>query len=340
MKERDLITLWLSWKKEREGAGFSQKQLAADAGISQTYLSNILTGIRNPGTKTLVKMAETLGLSMAEFYVGPPLVTNSNSKDSFPETDLDPSDSSSPTRSRSRADTPETIQYDDEEAAQPAMETIETDTDESPPFSISDYDGEPEKTGLALSDTTPDQLEKLFDSVGIPLADLFSKPTDMKFLKKSEQSKVPQEEESPQKNVRTARGMTNDQIPLLNRPPGGDFYLWLDSDLWEKHTPRISCCSVEGKHVFAIRVPDDSMEPDLHQSDILIINPDNKFIYIDGGIGMVVRNKRFYVRRIYIHKENYLLIPLNTAYKMETTPIEETRIYKVALWVPSIQRKF
>jgi len=38
MKERDLITQWLSWKKERDGAGFSQKQLAADAGISQTYL--------------------------------------------------------------------------------------------------------------------------------------------------------------------------------------------------------------------------------------------------------------------------------------------------------------
>ena len=338
MKERDLITQWLSWKKEREGAGFSQKQLAADAGINQTYLSNILTGMRNPGTKTLVKMAETLGLSMAEFYAGPPLDTNS--EDSFPGTDLDPSNSSSPARSRSRADAPETIRYDDEESTQPDLETVEPDTDESPPFSISDYEGEPEKTGLALSDTTPDQLEKLFDSVGIPLADLFSMPTDLKPAEKPEQPKVPQEEESPQKQVRTACGMTNDQIPLLNRPPGGDFYRWLDSDLWEKHAPRISCCSVEGKHVFAIRVPDDSMEPDLHQSDILIINPDDKFIFIDGGIGIVVRNKRFYVRRIYIHKGDYLLIPSNTAYKMETTPIEETRIYKVALWVPSIQGKF
>ncbi len=338
MKERDLITQWLSWKKEQDGAEFSQKQVAADAGISQTYLSNILKGWRNPGTKTLVKMAETLGLSMAEFYAGPPLDTNS--EDSFSGTDLDPSNSSFPALSRSRADALKKIQHDDEEIAQPTPETVESDTDESPPFSISGYEGEPEKTGLALCDTTPDQLKKLFDSVGIPLADLFSMPTDMKNPKNSEQPKEPQEEESPQKYVRTTSGMTNDQIPLLDRPPGGDFYRWLESDLWEKHATRISCCNVEGKSVFAIRAPDDSMEPDLHQSDILIINPDSKFISIDGGIGMVVRNKRFYIRRIYIHKGDYLLIPSNTTYKMETTPIEETRIYKVALWVPSIQGKF
>jgi len=337
MKERDLIEQWLSWKKTHEGPGFSQKQLSADAGISQTYLSNIMTGMRNPGTKTIEKIAGALSLSMAEFYAGPPTGA-APPDDSSPGTGFDRSNSLS---ARPRGDAAvDVIQYDDEKSALPEQVPVEPDSAESLPESVSDFECEPEKTGLALSDTTPDQLEKLFDSVGIPLADLFSMPAVLKLPNKPDQPKTPSEDEGHHKHDRTAERTFNDQIPLLSRPPAGDFSRWLCSNDWEIHLPRISCCSVEGNHVFAIRVPDDSMKPDLHQSDILIINPDDKFIFIDGGIGITVCNKRFYVRKIFIHKGDYLLIPSNSAYKMETAPIEETRIYKISLWVPAVQGKF
>jgi len=338
MKERDLIEQWLSWKKAQEGSGFSQKQMAADAGLSQTYLSNIMTGMRNPGTKTLEKLAGALSLSMAEFYAGPPL--GAAPPDVFsPGTGLDRSNAKVSARRRSDTAAVDVIRYEDEEYGPPDQESIESDTTESQPVSEFDYEGEPEKTGLALSDTTPDQLEKLFDSVGIPLAELFSMPTDLKPLKKPEPSKTFSEEE-PQKRDRTAERTVNNQIPLLIRPLGGDFSRWLSSSSWEKHAPRISCCSIEGNHVFAVRVSDDSMKPDMYQGDILIVNPDDKFIAIDGGIGIVVQSMRFVVRKIYIHKGDYLLIPSNSAYKMEAAPIEETRIYKIALWIPAGQGNF
>ncbi|MFC1608387.1 helix-turn-helix domain-containing protein, partial [Candidatus Latescibacterota bacterium] len=71
MKKRDLLLQWLSWKKSKDGVAFSQKKLASRAGISPTYLSNIITGSRNPGTKTLERIADALDITMADFYAGP-----------------------------------------------------------------------------------------------------------------------------------------------------------------------------------------------------------------------------------------------------------------------------
>ena len=71
MNERELIQRWISWK-ERTGSSFSQRKLAESAGISPTYLSSILTGARNAGTKTVERIATVVGVSISEFYGGPP----------------------------------------------------------------------------------------------------------------------------------------------------------------------------------------------------------------------------------------------------------------------------
>jgi phage repressor protein C with HTH and peptisase S24 domain len=44
---------------------------------------------------------------------------------------------------------------------------------------------------------------------------------------------------------------------------------------------------VKGKHVFAIRVEGDSMVPDLHPGDVLVINPERAFTNFKGGIGVM-----------------------------------------------------
>lgn len=71
MNERDLIRNWMVWKEKQAGESFSQKALAKDAGLSPTYLSSILTGTRNAGSKTMERIAAAFGVSRAEFYAGP-----------------------------------------------------------------------------------------------------------------------------------------------------------------------------------------------------------------------------------------------------------------------------
>lgn len=53
-------------KAIRKKTGFSQKQVANAAGISQPTYSNIENGKRNPTLKTLRKIAEALGCSVGE----------------------------------------------------------------------------------------------------------------------------------------------------------------------------------------------------------------------------------------------------------------------------------
>lgn len=326
MKERDLIIKWLSWKKTRDGSSFSQKKLAVESGISPTYLSNIITGMRNPGTKTLERIAGALGLNMAEFYAGPSQLSFQISAENTV-----PYKTVNGRAAVSNLSLSEGMPGSNAERPETAMEPTLDDTG---------FEREPEKTGLALSDTSPDQLEKLFDTVGVPLADLFSLSSEHVPPKESKQPEKTAKPDGEKEKNDVKEEKESDQIPLLTRAPSGDFQEWFDGRDWEKFSPRISRCSVDGSRVYAVQVFNNSMAPDLHKGDVLILNPDDKFTAIDGGICVVIKNGRFLARKIYLHKGEYLLIPSNSSFKMETAPIEGTKIFRIVLWIPAAKGKF
>ena len=341
MKERDMITQWISWKKTREGSAFAQKKLAKDAGISPTYLSNIITGVRNPGTKTLERIAGALGITMAEFYDGPDkLALNTRDDSTLSTADVpDWTGVSVPTVQEDTAPQLDTVPANGEYQAAQDSEQIGLDSTGDASGSEAEEGKESEKTGLALSDTSPDQLEKLFDTVGVSMADLFTIPLGKTLVLPVEQ---PEKEviQTPKDEEKQKVSVASGKIPLLKNAPSRDFKKWFEGNSWMSSSPLISRYGVEGSYVFAVLITNDSMAPDLHKGDVLIINPEDKFIAIEGGIGVVINNGQFITRKIYIHKGDYLLIPSNSSYKMNVSPIDETQIFKIALRVHVAQGKF
>lgn len=53
-------------KQLRESAGLSRSELAQEAGISQVFLTKLEQGERRPSPRTLVKLAEAMGLSISD----------------------------------------------------------------------------------------------------------------------------------------------------------------------------------------------------------------------------------------------------------------------------------
>ncbi|HSA39234.1 MAG TPA: helix-turn-helix transcriptional regulator, partial [Mycobacterium sp.] len=56
-------------KAQREGAQVSIRQLAARAGVSNPYLSQIERGLRNPSAEVLGQIAKALTVSAEVLYV-------------------------------------------------------------------------------------------------------------------------------------------------------------------------------------------------------------------------------------------------------------------------------
>jgi transcriptional regulator with XRE-family HTH domain len=52
----------------RERTGLSQEQLAEKAGIHRTYLGGVERGERNLGLKNVFRIAEALGIAVAELF--------------------------------------------------------------------------------------------------------------------------------------------------------------------------------------------------------------------------------------------------------------------------------
>ena len=50
-------------REEREARGLSQEQLALEAGMKRSYLSELERGLRNPSVRALGRLAEALGIS-------------------------------------------------------------------------------------------------------------------------------------------------------------------------------------------------------------------------------------------------------------------------------------
>ena len=51
-------------REKRQEKGISQNQLAKLAGISQPYMNQIETGVRNPTLPTLMKICDILDISL------------------------------------------------------------------------------------------------------------------------------------------------------------------------------------------------------------------------------------------------------------------------------------
>lgn len=66
--ENFYIKLAKNIKCLREQAGLTQEQLAEKAGISLDFMGKIEVNIKNPGLKTIFKLALALNISPAEFF--------------------------------------------------------------------------------------------------------------------------------------------------------------------------------------------------------------------------------------------------------------------------------
>ena len=129
-------------------------------------------------------------------------------------------------------------------------------------------------------------------------------------------------------------------VPLLTDIRCAEGVNWIDSypvGVGEAWVPRYG---VEGKNVFAVRVIGDSMVPDLYPGDILIINPDVPFTNFKGGIGVIQHGETYLIRKIYKVGDMYNLVPSNELYEPDTAPVKDTRIFKVAQWIPKAKGKF
>lgn len=61
-----VVTLARNIRRLREEAGLSQEQLAFDAGMKRSYLSDMERGVRNPTVRALARIAVALKVEPGE----------------------------------------------------------------------------------------------------------------------------------------------------------------------------------------------------------------------------------------------------------------------------------
>ena len=65
-----LIAFGRNVARLRNGRGISQDKLAEKADLDRTYVSGIERGVRNPGIKTVIRIATALKVSVGELCRG------------------------------------------------------------------------------------------------------------------------------------------------------------------------------------------------------------------------------------------------------------------------------
>jgi transcriptional regulator with XRE-family HTH domain len=72
MKSRDrtLAAFGRNVARIRSQRGLSQDELAEQADLDRTYVSGIERGVRNPGIKTVLRIARALGVSAGDLCRG------------------------------------------------------------------------------------------------------------------------------------------------------------------------------------------------------------------------------------------------------------------------------
>jgi transcriptional regulator with XRE-family HTH domain len=64
----DLEKFTKKLRQLREGAGISQEELAARAGLDRSYISLVERGRRSPTVNTLAKIAAVLSVEIKDFF--------------------------------------------------------------------------------------------------------------------------------------------------------------------------------------------------------------------------------------------------------------------------------
>lgn len=65
-------------RRIRKEAGVSQEQLAFDAGVAKSYMSEVETGRRNPTIEMIGRLAKALNVSAAKLVEGIPELLGNN----------------------------------------------------------------------------------------------------------------------------------------------------------------------------------------------------------------------------------------------------------------------
>lgn len=289
---RDLVRCWMAWKSRTDGVEYQYKELAAAAGVSPSYLSNIMTGARNAGVKTIAGIAQAFGVDLAVFYAGPP-----------------------------------------ENGAAPSSTPVGRTEDSVHPADTAEGT---DKYGLALSRDPAKEIDKLFTSLGVKADDLFLDISLDGFAG----GDTP---DAPAAGDIDAGAVTHEGaddmpgIPVLERLPAGDTAPW-QSGGGDMETVPVDF-GLGGRRVFAVRVPDTSMMPDLRRGDLLIVDTDAPFEPGEGVIGIVPLGGRFMPRKIVPREDDFLAVPSNPAFLSASVP-GDTRIFRIVLWLPAMNGKF
>jgi len=69
-RDRTLVSFGRNVAKIRNDRGFSQDKLAEKADLDRTFVSGIERGIRNPGIKTVLRIARALNVDVSELFKG------------------------------------------------------------------------------------------------------------------------------------------------------------------------------------------------------------------------------------------------------------------------------
>jgi len=69
-KDRTLVSFGRNIARIRNERGYSQDNLAERADLDRTFISGIERGVRNPGIKTVVRLARALNSEIADLFRG------------------------------------------------------------------------------------------------------------------------------------------------------------------------------------------------------------------------------------------------------------------------------
>ncbi len=69
-KDRILVSFGQNVARIRDQRGLSQDKLAEKADLDRTYISGIERGVRNPGVKTVIRIAKALHVTVGELCKG------------------------------------------------------------------------------------------------------------------------------------------------------------------------------------------------------------------------------------------------------------------------------
>ena len=123
-------------------------------------------------------------------------------------------------------------------------------------------------------------------------------------------------------------------LPILKNIPAGPWIEWLEPFQPVGNEDYILIPHVSGKHLFGVRVQDNSMKQSLGVGDILIIDTHKKFIR---GLAVVRYTWGYKIRNVnQIEKNKYFLTPLNLSYDSEEITIDEGTWFYVPIKVISI----